>query len=70
MFALYIPVWYSNLIFWFDITIDIPVNLCEHNPGLKITIAELKRLFAFATSGTCLFLKYNLWPNRWYHSEK
>ena len=34
-------------------TIDIAVNLLfEHNPGLNITKAELKKLFEFATSGT------------------
>ena len=34
-------------------TIDIAVNLLfEHNPGLNITKAELKKLFDFATSGT------------------
>ena len=33
--------------------IDITVNLLfEHNPGLNITKAELKKLFEFATSGT------------------
>ena len=32
-------------------TIDIAVNLLfEHNPGLNITKAELKKLFEFATS--------------------
>ena len=31
-------------------TIDIAVNLLfEHNPGLNITKAELKKLFEFAT---------------------
>ena len=34
-------------------TIDIAVNLLfEHNPGLNITKAELKKLFEFAKSGT------------------
>ena len=34
-------------------TIDITVNLLfDHNPGLNITKAELKKLFEFATSGT------------------
>ena len=34
-------------------TIDIAVNLLfDHNPGLNITKAELKKLFEFATSGT------------------
>ena len=34
-------------------TIDIAVNLLfEHNLGLNITKAELKKLFEFATSGT------------------
>ena len=34
-------------------TIRIAVNLLfEHNPGLNITKAELKKLFEFATSGT------------------
>ena len=34
-------------------TIDIAVNLLfEHNPGLNITKAELKKIFEFATSGT------------------
>ena len=39
-------------------TIDILFNLIlEQNSGLKITIAELKRLTAFATSGTYLFFR-------------
>ena len=34
-------------------TIDLAVNLLfEHNPGLTTAIAELKKLFEFATSGT------------------
>ena len=34
-------------------TIDIAVSLlCEHNLGLNITKAELKKLFEFATSET------------------
>ena len=34
-------------------TIDIAVNLLfDHNPGLNINKAELKKLFEFATSGT------------------
>ena len=34
-------------------TIDIAVNLLfDHNPGLNITKAELKKLFEFAISGT------------------
>ena len=34
-------------------TIGIAVNLLfDHNPGLNITKAELKKLFEFATSGT------------------
>ena len=33
--------------------INIAVNLLfDHNPGLNITKAELKKLFEFATSGT------------------
>ena len=34
-------------------TIDIAVNLLfDHNPGLNVSKAELKKLFEFATSGT------------------
>ena len=37
-------------------TIDIAVNLLfEHNPGLNITKAELKKLFEFATLGIWIF---------------
>ena len=37
-------------------TIDIAVNfLFEHNPGLNITKAELKKLFEFATSDIFIF---------------
>ena len=39
-------------------TIDIAVNLLfEHNPGLNITKAELKKLFEFATSSTCFLFQ-------------
>ena len=36
--------------------------LFEHKPGLKITKAELKKLFGFATSGT-----YFLFQGTFYH---
>ena len=41
-------------------TIGIAVNLLlEHNPGLNITKAELKKLLEFS------FSRYNLRPKRW-----
>ena len=38
-------------------TIDIAVNLMfEHNPGLNITKAKLRKLFEFATLSIYIFL--------------
>ena len=48
-------------------TIDIAVNLMfEHNPGLNITKAKLKKLFEFATLSMYIFSfpRYILRPNR------
>ena len=43
-------------------TIDIAVNLLfEHNTGLSITKAELKKLFEFATSGTYFIFQGTLY---------
>ena len=43
-------------------TIDIAVNLLfEHNPGLNIFKAELKKLFEFATSGTYFIFQGTLY---------